>query len=125
MGCSARRATSGAMGTTSSTETAMGTTAGNDLPTIIHASRQMAPGKTPHPSTAAGMRWYSCLRTAEVTSAITASAASVPTSPTVAGKRLVSNAASVKAANAAMSPKGTKMTRVTEKTSTRPKPARR
>ena len=43
----------------------------------------------------------------------------------VGGRRSVSNAASVNAAKAAMSPKGTKTTRVTEKISTRPSPASR
>jgi hypothetical protein len=54
-----------------------------------------------------------------------ASTASVATRPIVAGVPPVSNAASDSAANAAMSPNGTKTTRVTENTSTRPSPASR
>ena len=69
------------------------------------------------------MRLVSPRLTRPFTSTASASTASVATKPTVAGKRPVSNAARLSAAKAATSPKGTKTTRVTEKISTRPRPA--
>ena len=82
-------------------------------------------GSTPQVSTAFGMRAVSPRRTRLPTSVARASAASTATMPMVGGTRPVSKAASDSAAKAAMSPKGTNTTRVTEKISTSPRPASR
>jgi hypothetical protein len=71
------------------------------------------------------MRAISPRRSRLPTSVASASAVSTSTRPMVGGTRPVSNAASDSAAKAATSPKGTKTTRVTEKISTSPSPARR
>ena len=124
-GCSASRATSGASGTTSAIAATTCSAAGAPQPFNAQASAQGSAGSTPQPNTARGICATSPRRRHAVTSTATATAASVSTSQIVGGRRPVSNAARLSAANAAMSPNGTKTTRVTEKISTRPIPASR
>ena len=92
---------------------------------MAQAARHGSAGSRPQPSSARGMREASPRRAKAAHSTAVATAASVSTRPMVAGIRPVSNAASVSAANAATSPKGTNTTRVTEKISTSPSPASR
>ncbi len=125
IGWNTTRASSGAIGTTSSTEAATCSAAGTPGRAQAQAIRHGTAGSSPHAAIARGMRAVSPRRARLASSVAVASTASVATRPIVAGVRPVSNAASDSAANAAMSPNGTKTTRVTENTSTRPSPASR
>ena len=125
IGWKTTRASSGAIGTTSSTATATWIAGATPGRAASHATRHGNAGSSPQAAIAFGIRRYSARRTRLVTSVATASAARQSTRPIVGGMRPVSNAARVSAANAAMSPNGTKTTRVTEKISTSPRPASR